>query len=469
MMRLTSLLRFISTVLIVTVSTNIAYAQKFLYEGGYFEKKGDKWYEYKPDQKNGVWNWFNETDEGNDSSYIIDNGNCKVSVPKSPDKDFYILLKGETEWKFKYKSVSGHEKGQDRLNPGLSTIPRDRRAFHRAYFNEGGVCILASYCLLLDYANSTANVLPDFDSYDVMSDYLRYQNTLEPVQQLSARYIRDNHREGERIVSKAINGYCMARGWSGLIQVGNFHEWLRKNRAWADHIEIVERGLDRVGRLNNTYEPLPYAYTTLTDLLRQNADDSREFDYAAVLIYYVEGASAFHAIFLGCDKDGFFMRGPNFYDKFVDTTCDFDFRFTPDAPIVEYLIMKIKRGDSKDEQPGWRTFNPSRWQTGPANATTPAKLHNPIPVRSIKVDPKNRSGNRNLFASVTMASESDPSFLVKFSYAPEEKSIRVNGKLGWGGRYTSDGLIEYDLKQICPDLRIISYDPGFNFDNFFYQ
>jgi len=39
----------------------------------------------------------------------------------------------------------------------------------------------------------------------------------------------------------SFNGYCMARHWSGYIQVQNFHEWLRTKTNWCDNIEIVDR------------------------------------------------------------------------------------------------------------------------------------------------------------------------------------------------------------------------------------
>lgn len=443
-----------------------AFAQKFYYDGGYFEKVGNKWFEYKPSQKEGVWNRFDQTDEPKAGFFVIDNGACKVAVPKSPDKDFYILLKGSNDWQWKYKSIPAPAtEGVSSRGPRTA---RDRRAFHRAYFNEGGVCILAAYCLLLDYANSTDNTIPDFDSYDVMSEYLRFQNTLEPTRQLTAPYIRANHRDGEKVVSKAINGYCMARGWSGLIQVGNFHRWLSGQKPWAEHVEIVERGLDRVGKLNNTREPLPYAYSTLSNTLKQNADENQEYDYAALLLYYVESASSYHAIFLGYDKDGFFMRGPNYYDKFVDTTCDFDFRFTPDAPIVEYIIMRIKRPEKGKDTARWKGYNASTFRTKTTGASQ-NELVNPIPIKSMRVDPKNCKTNPHVAALLTMRSKSNPDFEVVFHYGIEEKGIKVNGQLGWGGRVTPDGLIEYDLRQICPDLEIVSYGNGFNFNNFSYQ
>lgn len=87
--------------IVICVNTN---AQKFYYEGGYFEKVGSKWYEYKPSQQDGVWNQFTEVDD-QENFYVIDNGLCQVAVPKSTSYDFLIKLKSETEWKFKYKSA----------------------------------------------------------------------------------------------------------------------------------------------------------------------------------------------------------------------------------------------------------------------------------------------------------------------------------------------------------------------------
>ncbi len=460
----------LALVLVFVLWVSTAFGQKFYYDGGYFEKVGSKWFEYKPTEKDGVWNWFDEVTSSDDNFYVIDNGLCKIAVPKTPVNDFYIMMKGGSKWDFKYKSVKTPQSvvPESGKGKGIEMIPRDRRAFHRAYFNEGGVCILAAYCLLLDYANSTDSEIPDFDSYDVMSEYLKYQNTLEPTKQLSASEIRGDHRNCERIVSDAINGYCMARGWSGLIQVGNFHKWLKSKNLWTSDVEIVERGLDRIGRLNSTLEPLPFAYEVLTSYLKQNANPDAEYDYAAILIYYVESAKTFHAIFLGCDKDGFFMRGPNFFNKFTDTTGDFDFKFNSDAPIAEYMVMKIKRPERSVTDSKWKMFNESEFRST-NRGTSLNTLSAPIPVKSIRVDPNNRKNNKHLFSSIKMVSKSDPSFVVEFSYAPEEKSIKINDKLEWGGRITADGLIEYDLKQICHDLEIVSYTTGFNFDNFYYQ
>lgn len=430
----------------------LALGQMFYYEGGYFEKKGNKWYEYKPSEKAEAWNWFDEVDASDANYYIIDNGNCKISVPKSPVNDFYIMLKGQSQWKFKYKSVEAPDKW----------MPRDRSAFHRAYLNEGGVCILASYCLLLDYANSTNDLIPDFDSYDVMSEYMRYHNTLEPIAQITAAQLRSNHRECERTVTNALNGYCGERGWSGLIQVGNFHKWLSRRKPWASHVEIVERGLDRLGQLNNTRKVLPYAYSAITEKLKLNTDVCQAYDYAALLIYYVESAKSYHAIFLGCDKDGYFMRGPNFHDRFTDTKCDFDFTFDADAPVVEYMLMKIKRPEKSSSSPRWK-------ESGRAVFSNLAA--SPVPVKSLRLAASNwKSGKPSVRASrMKLASKFDPSFTVEIRYNTNACIAIINGEGKWAGRATVDGFIEYDLAQICPDLQVVSCDPDFYQEKLYYQ
>jgi len=100
--------KFFFLMLLFAVVCVNANAQKFYYEGGYFEKNGSKWFEYKPSQKDGVWNWFDEVDD-QEYYYVIDNGNCQVAVPKSTSYNFLIKLKGETEWKFKYKSARAED------------------------------------------------------------------------------------------------------------------------------------------------------------------------------------------------------------------------------------------------------------------------------------------------------------------------------------------------------------------------
>lgn len=433
-----------------------AVAQKFYYEGGYFEKNGTKWNEYKPQERTGVWNTFTETDSFDPSYYVIDNGLCKVAVPKSSSKDFLILLKGQDKWQFKYKSVSGASDMVGTPFVSQSNRVRDRLAFHRAYFNEGGVCILSAYCLLLEYANSTDAIIPSFDSYDVMSEYLKYHNSLEPLQLKSASYIRDNHKAGEKYVSDAINGYCMSRGWSGLIQLVNFHDWLAVHQDYARHVEVAEHGIRRLGKMGNTNQGLPFAYERISHFMMANSDPAGDYDHAAVIVYYVPEVSSYHAVFLGYDKDGYFMRGPNFYDKFTDNVCDFGFRFGKDAQVVDYLVMKIKRPTGEELKSGWKYLANTSAVSG--------ALKVPVGVKSVRINPSSQNGG-----TLRMVSKSNPSFVVELSPKLETKHIRVNGLVSQHGRLTSNGMVEFDMQQICPDLQIVSYTSDFNIKDVRYQ
>ena len=459
-------------ILIMVVANAAVYGQKFYYEGGYFEKVGGKWYEYKPEKKDGVWNWFTETGIHSDLFYIIDNGNCQVAVPKSPSNDFLIKLKGSDQWQFKYKSVRASD---SRSSAGGSArrIARDRSAFHHAYFNEGGVCILASYCLLLEYGNSTNDVISDFDSYDVMSRYMDFHNTLEKTTPLSAGYLRGNHKDGEIAVSKAINNYCMARGWSGYVQVRDFHNWLRGNSAWAAHIEVVEQGIDRLGRKGNTTEGLPFAFDAISGYLDKNLDSDSDCDYAALLTFYLPEMKMFHAIMLGRDKQGYFMRGPNFYDKFTDTVCDFNFEYNADSRIVDYLVVKIARPDAAKCANKWKTFDANRFPTKEkvVNYKPRRVLANPLKVKSIRLDPENgkKASNNNKSAKLRLVSASDSSYVLELGYSLPERTVQIDNEYKFWGRRTVGGLIEYDLGQLCSDLMIESFTPGFCFDNFYFQ
>ena len=69
----------------------------FTYTGGYFIKNGDKWYEYRPGDKAGVWASYTQYGE-EENFYNIENKNCSVSVPKSPSNSFFVA-KEDGEWK----------------------------------------------------------------------------------------------------------------------------------------------------------------------------------------------------------------------------------------------------------------------------------------------------------------------------------------------------------------------------------
>lgn len=91
--------------LLLFVSISV-FAQSFLctYKGGYFIKNGSTWHEYRPQQKDGVWNSFTEYSYDN-QYYYLDNGKCKLSIPKTKNNSIWIKI-GNADWKKKYTTIN---------------------------------------------------------------------------------------------------------------------------------------------------------------------------------------------------------------------------------------------------------------------------------------------------------------------------------------------------------------------------
>lgn len=94
--------RFYFLLMIACIALN-AFSQKRYYEGGFFEKKGNKWYEYKDANPAKAVNWFTEQ-YADANFYVGDNGNCKIAIPKSTKNNFLLMYKNSDKWVFKYKS-----------------------------------------------------------------------------------------------------------------------------------------------------------------------------------------------------------------------------------------------------------------------------------------------------------------------------------------------------------------------------
>lgn len=74
----------------------------FTYNGGYFIKDGNTWYEYRPGDKAGVWATYTQYGEEK-NFYNLENNDNVVSVPKDPANSFYVAEKGG-EWRPIYTS-----------------------------------------------------------------------------------------------------------------------------------------------------------------------------------------------------------------------------------------------------------------------------------------------------------------------------------------------------------------------------
>ncbi len=95
---------FYILIIILFFCAIIATGQRVDYQGGYFEKVGNRWNEYRPQEKSGVHNYFNQIDDQKDW-WVLDNGNCRVAIPKNPSVDNILIKLPGQDWKYKYTAT----------------------------------------------------------------------------------------------------------------------------------------------------------------------------------------------------------------------------------------------------------------------------------------------------------------------------------------------------------------------------
>lgn len=201
------------------------------------------------------------------------------------------------------------------------------------YKQRGGTCLLASYAFLLEYAGVFQSNRSIRGVYDVLAEYLRFHNTIEPIECFSADKIESMGVEAERMIGKTINSYCIAHGRiAGYQQIKNFHKWLI-SRGIISNIEVVTV-MPPIGTPRS--KPIADAYSTLSYYLKK---ENEQYYYGS-LILYLAGKGA-HTVFLGYDGD-FFIRDSNF-SLVAGNNASFDFTFNPQSPITEYMLFKIRK------------------------------------------------------------------------------------------------------------------------------
>lgn len=100
----------------------------FTYNGGYFIKDGNTWYEYRPGDRAGVWATYTQYGEEK-NFYNIENNSNVVSVPKDPANSFYVAEKGG-EWRPVYTSRNFYSY--------FSDSGRDIYCYNGGYFVRNG-------------------------------------------------------------------------------------------------------------------------------------------------------------------------------------------------------------------------------------------------------------------------------------------------------------------------------------------
>ena len=77
------------------------------YEGGYFVKNGDKWTEFRPQDKAEAWNEYEQYKE-NDIFYFLNSKRCRVAIPKLACDKIFVDRKKNENWEVVYNTISVH-------------------------------------------------------------------------------------------------------------------------------------------------------------------------------------------------------------------------------------------------------------------------------------------------------------------------------------------------------------------------
>lgn len=337
---------------------------------------------------------------------------------------------------------------------------RNRYAFHHSYYNTGGACLLASYASMIEWANSYPKHIWGFDNYDVFAKYLVFHNSLEPVSLITASQFRNNNKDNEEKLSKAINGYCISRNWSGYVQVENFHNWLKSNSNWVNGIEIVDRL-----NLENRSQPIANSYDKLLAYFKNNTLPGK-YDYVALVI--IGTTSGPHSILLGYDAEGHFLKDPNYTDKLFDpNNASFGFSYSKSAVIYEALVFRVKRAINIVDNTNvgsWYSVTDSQLGNSGVADDKFIIAKNKHFVKKIRLDMSAKVGKdgTNAYTVVRLSSASNPNTYVQLGHFYSNGMIRINGKYFWGGTRIRDSIYEFDLSSFASDFYISHYQPNFN-------
>ena len=77
------------------------------YEGGYFIKNGEKWTEFRPQDKEEAWNEYKQYKE-TDTFYFLKSKRCRVAIPKLACDKIFVDRKKNEDWQVVYNTISVH-------------------------------------------------------------------------------------------------------------------------------------------------------------------------------------------------------------------------------------------------------------------------------------------------------------------------------------------------------------------------
>ncbi|MCD8386904.1 MAG: hypothetical protein LUD17_08435 [Bacteroidales bacterium] len=113
-------MKHFAVALMLLLSTS-AWAQKYYYEGGYFERDGVNWCEYRPDNQMPC-NYYKQVG-AQENYFIIADATSKIAVPKTPKQSFLIADPETGDWKFLCFSV---DPNAPKRKPGLSADLKEK-------------------------------------------------------------------------------------------------------------------------------------------------------------------------------------------------------------------------------------------------------------------------------------------------------------------------------------------------------
>ena len=104
------------------------------YDGGYFVKNGDRWTEYRPQDKAEPWNEYKQYNE-NDTFYFLDSKRCRVSVPKLACDKIFVDREKNGNWQVVYNTISVYPMCPD--GNGLFYCYKGTSTEYEGYFVRG--------------------------------------------------------------------------------------------------------------------------------------------------------------------------------------------------------------------------------------------------------------------------------------------------------------------------------------------
>ena len=93
-------------ILLLSISFAVSIkAQSMLctYQGGYFIQNGKTWYEYRPQDKDGIWNTYSQY-SSDENYFFIRNKSNNISIPKEKNNSIWILK--NNKWEVQYQTIN---------------------------------------------------------------------------------------------------------------------------------------------------------------------------------------------------------------------------------------------------------------------------------------------------------------------------------------------------------------------------